>query len=81
MTNSALRIKKLLAVTAFGVLCIAPNMAAFANVNVRGHYRQNGTYVRPHYRTNPNRSIYDNWSTKGNTNPYTGQKGYKRYRY
>ena len=57
------------------------SMAAFANVNVRGHYRQNGTYVRPHYRTSPNSSIYDNWSTKGNTNPYTGRKGYKSYRY
>ena len=56
-------------------------MAAFANLNVRGHYRQNGTYVDYHYRTSPNNTIRDNWSTYGNTNPYTGQKGYKRYRY
>ena len=81
MTNSALGIKKLLALTAFGIICIAPNMAAFANVNVRGHYRQNGTYVDSHYRTSPNNTIRDNWSTWGNSNPYTGEKGYKRYRY
>ena len=81
MTNSVLRIKKLLAVTAFGALSIATNMAAFANVNVGGYYRQNGTYVDSHYRTSPNNTVRDNWSTYGNTNPYTGQKGYKRYRY
>jgi hypothetical protein len=23
----------------------------------------------------PNRTSRDNWSTKGNTNPYTGKKG------
>ena len=47
-----------------------------ARVRVRGYTRSNGTYVMPHYRTNPNRIKYDNWSAKGNTNPYSGKKGY-----
>ena len=46
-----------------------------SDVYVRGYTRKNGTYVKPHYRSRPNSSIRDNWSTKGNTNPYTGRQG------
>ena len=42
---------------------------------VRGYTRSNGTYVAPHYRTNRNSTMYDNYSTKGNVNPYTGTTG------
>jgi len=45
-------------------------------VYVSGYYRSNGTYVQPHYRTAPNSTNRDNFSTRGNTNPYTGQPGY-----
>lgn len=41
----------------------------------RGHYRSNGTYVEGHYSSNPNNTTSDNWSTKGNYNPYTGKQG------
>lgn len=47
------------------------------SVRIRGYYKpSSGTYVQPHYRTSPNSSRFDNWSTKGNYNPYTGKKGY-----
>ncbi len=52
---------------------------AFARVRVKGYTKRNGTYVAPHYRTNKNSLKYDNWSTKGNINPYTGKKGYKNF--
>jgi hypothetical protein len=63
--------------------------AAEARVRVRGYYKpKSGTYVQPHYRSSPNRSLFDNWSTKGNLNPYTGRwgtrdpfKSYYRWRY
>lgn len=42
---------------------------------VEGYYRSNGTYVVPHYRTNPNSTINDNYSTKPNINPWTGEPG------
>ena len=45
------------------------------DVYVKGYYR-NGKYIQPHYRSRPNSTINDNWSTKGNINPYTGKKGY-----
>lgn len=45
---------------------------------IRGYYKPSrGTYVMPHYRSSPNRSKFDNWSTKGNINPFTGKRGYK----
>jgi hypothetical protein len=40
-----------------------------------GYYRSNGTYVRPHYKTVPNRTNRDNYSTQGNRNGYTGTYG------
>lgn len=45
------------------------------DVYVNGYYRSDGTYVQPYYRTRPNRTTLDNYSTKGNVNPYTGQPG------
>ena len=49
--------------------------AASADTYVRGYTRSDGTYVAPHFRSNPNGTTLDNWSTKGNTNPYTGKAG------
>lgn len=43
---------------------------------VGGYYRSSGTYVMPHYRTSPNSYRFDNYSSQGNYNPYTGKKGY-----
>jgi hypothetical protein len=42
-----------------------------------GYVKSNGTYVAPSHATNPNGSKADNWSTKGNVNPYTGKLGTK----
>jgi hypothetical protein len=48
-------------------------LAASAVVHVNGYYRKDGTYVAPHYRSDPDSSPYNNWSYPGNTNPYTGK--------
>lgn len=45
------------------------------STSVRGHVTKKGTYVQPHRRTNPDGSKTNNWSSKGNMNPYTGKKG------
>lgn len=42
---------------------------------VRGYVRSDGTYVAPHVQTNADSTKSNNWSTQGNTNPYTGQNG------
>ena len=48
---------------------------AMAVQSVSGHFRSNGAYVQPHYRTSPNSTLIDNYSTQGNVNPYTGRAG------
>ena len=51
--------------------------SALADVHVKGYTRKDGTYVAPHVRSSPNSTNADNWSTKGNVNPYTGKAGTK----
>lgn len=44
---------------------------------VKSYYKPStGTYVNSYYRTSPNKTKLDNYSTKYNYNPYTGKKGY-----
>lgn len=57
------------------VALMVASVPAFAQVHVRGYYRSNGTYVQPHYRSSPNHTKLDNYSTRGNVNPYTGKLG------
>lgn len=61
--------------TAF-VLLLLP-IGVDAQVRVKGYLKRDGTYVMPHLRSRPNSSFWDNWSTKGNSNPYTGEYGTK----
>lgn len=35
---------------------------AMAQVHVRGHFRSNGTYVQPHYRSAPDGIKFNNYS-------------------
>ncbi len=59
------------------VLALLLSTAVLADTHVRGYYKKNGTYVEPHYRSSPNSTTTDNYSTKGNVNPYTGKEGTK----
>ncbi|MBI2725424.1 MAG: hypothetical protein HYX42_04160 [Polaromonas sp.] len=49
--------------------------SAMAQVYVKPHVTKDGTFVDGHVRTAPNNTNLDNYSTKGNSNPYTGQQG------
>lgn len=58
-----------------GILSFTASAEA-RTTHVKGYYKpSSGRYVTPHYKTTPNRSKFDNFSTKGNYNPYTGKKG------
>lgn len=54
---------------------VAMPALAQAGHQVQGYYRSNGTYVAPHYQSNPNSTKLDNYGTQGNVNPSTGQQG------
>ncbi len=62
--------------TAFLIACFLFAAAdGQAHTRVRGYMKRNGTYVMPHYQTHPNHTKLDNWSSKGNYNPFTGRRG------
>ncbi|SKC14050.1 hypothetical protein SAMN05660293_04715 [Dyadobacter psychrophilus] len=42
-----------------------------------GYLNSSGTYVEPHYKTNSNRTNWDNLSTEGNYNMYNSTQGTK----
>ncbi|WP_288402344.1 hypothetical protein [uncultured Acinetobacter sp.] len=65
------------AVSFFMLVNVFYSSCIYAGVSVRGYYRSNGTYVSPHMRSNPDGNFYNNWSTIGNINPYTGKEGTK----
>lgn len=48
------------------------------HVYVKPYVKKNGTYVPGHYRTAPNQTNRDNFSTSPNVNPYNGKRGYVR---
>ena len=70
--------KRLLTIMTLAVVTCFSTLTANADVYVRGYYRNNGSYVQPHYRSNPDSSFSNNWSTHPNTNPYTGKQGTRR---
>lgn len=47
-------------------------------VHIKGHTTKKGQYISPHNRMAPNKNKNDNWSHKGNINPFTGKKGTKK---
>lgn len=53
------------------------SLTAFADNYVSPYLQQDGTSVQGHYRTDPNSTLNDNYSTRGNVNPYTGNPGTK----
>lgn len=58
-----------------GLIALALAASAVGQVRVRGYVRKDGTYVAPHYRSSPNGTKVDNYSARGNYNPYTGKPG------
>lgn len=66
----------------FTIIFLTLSSVLFAQVNpehvwVDGYTRSDGAYVRGHYKTKANTTVNDNFSTIGNTNPYTGDPGWK----
>ena len=57
------------------LVLIASTLAFGSDVIVRGHITKMGTYVAPSHRTSPDHTQRNNYSSKGNVNPYTGKKG------
>ncbi|MCW5322013.1 hypothetical protein D8B23_17170 [Verminephrobacter aporrectodeae subsp. tuberculatae] len=52
-----------------------PAMAKGGSHSVRGYTKKDSTYVQPHHATNRDNTKSNNYSHKGNVNPYTGKEG------
>ena len=61
-----------------GLCFLLLSTSAIADTYVNGYVKRDGTYVQPHYRSDSNQYRYDNYSSHGNSNPYTSQQGYQR---
>ena len=74
---------KLLSKSICLIILVTISTASFAvgSHRVKGYTKSNGAYVAPHRQTNSNRTQRDNWSSKPNTNPYTGKHGTKTPKY
>ena len=58
-----------------GAVAVFFSTAAMAQVYVSPHVDRNGNYTQGHYRSNPDGNPHNNYSTRGNVKPYTGQAG------
>lgn len=69
--------KKLITILAILGLFLGLAGSVNAAVRVKSYYKPStGKFIQSHYRSNPNSYRFDNFSTKGNYNPFTGKKGY-----
>lgn len=57
------------------VFSVAKGQTNYNSRYQSGYIKSNGTYVYPHMKTTINSTNTDNYSTKGNTNIYTGTSG------
>ncbi len=46
-----------------------------------GYTKKTGKYVKAYNRSHSNKTVRDNYSYKGNVNPYTGRKGKSNYKH
>ena len=70
--------RKIFALFVLGVI-VGFSVPTCADEYVHGYMRSNGTYVHSYYRSSPDDTVTNNFSFKGNVNPYTGAVGTNRY--
>lgn len=61
-------------------LCLVAS-PVFSQVHVRPTVTKRGTYKPAHNRTSPDHTQRNNYSAKGNVNPYTGKVGTRRVKH
>ena len=63
------------------IVVMMSSSLSFADTYVQGYQRNDGTYVQGYMKSESNQYRYDNYSSQGNTNPYTGERGSQRNEY
>lgn len=57
------------------LLALTFDASGWSQTYVKPRVRKDGRYVDGHHRSGPKRTVDDNYGTRGNYNPYTGQQG------
>jgi hypothetical protein len=60
------------------LLLLPLSLMAQSSTKVHGYTKKDGTHVESYHRTKSDGTTKNNYSHKGNTNPYTGKKGTKK---
>lgn len=76
MNPSNTRVK--IIISSFLLALFAMPVCHAKSTRVHGYQKKNGHYVQSHRRTSPDKTKSNNWSTKGNVNPYTGKEGTRK---
>ena len=61
----------------FSFFLLITSGVSFSDEYVNGYYKKDGTFVQGYFKSSPNQTNVDNYSTQGNLNPYTGSEGYR----
>ena len=76
MQKGKITMKIILLISAL-TLCYSSAMAQ-GIIFQKGYVKKDGSYVSPVYKTKSDNKMYNNYSTQGNVNPFTGKAGTKR---
>jgi len=61
-----------------GVISVYYDLNGTPYLYIDGYTKKDGTYIKGYYRSLPDKNKLNNWSSKGNINPFTGKKGYEK---
>ena len=76
--NLKLLATTVLLISLFTILLPAKTEARASRV--KSYYKKSSyKYVAPYYRSSKDSVKFNNYSAKGNYNPFTGKKGYKKW--
>jgi len=60
-----------------GIISVYYDLNGTPYIYIDSYIKKNGVFVKGYYRSLPDKNKLNNWSSKGNTNPFTGKKGYE----
>ena len=60
-----------------GIVSVYYDLNGVPYIYVQDYVKKDGTVVKGYYRSLPDKNKLNNWTTKGNINPFTGKKGYE----
>ena len=61
-----------------GAISVYYDLNGIPYIYIDDYTKKDGSFVKGYYRSLPDKNKFNNWSTKGNINPFSGKKGYEK---